>query len=405
MHIIFTNDFIFHSNDEVVYHSWLMKLLRIPLKLSTGLDILPLEGLFSRKEFYKLSGFDEPGNYANYDISVFNERSWNYVRSFLNSNVFVVGVELGLGIRRFLSQENINFINFCFHPYKLMDDIYFLVNTNNQEVYEKINKYKLPNEVMQFRAIYWKERINRTASMAKKLKKNSCLFVGQSLKDRSVFDGEKFLSILDFKERLKELARKYSAIYYVPHPYAEYDESIEKYLEHADYIYKISDVPTYHLLASDNIRKVVSLSSSVLYEAEFFGKEIEYLFRPLFDIDSDFGENAFISIYRDYFCPSFWEDICSTVLETIPSPKMNFCGESANFIRDLLNNYHGYIFLEKNKLLERRIEVIERELIDRASRNKLGSKYLKYIKYFLMERITWGKRKDHYRSKLRKLMD
>ena len=58
------------------------------------------------------------------------------------------------------------------------------------------------------------------------------------------------------------------------------------------------------MLSRNEIKKVVAISSSVLYEAKFFGKDIEYLYQPVID------EN-YIIIYKEYFNTSFWIDILS----------------------------------------------------------------------------------------------
>ena len=196
-------------------------------------------------------------------------------------------------------------------------------------------------------------------------------------------------------------------------------------------------MPTYYLLASDNVKKVISLSSSVLYEAQYFGKETEYLFRPLFDIDSDFGRNSFISVYNDYFKPSFWSDILSPVVETYRCSELSLLSESKNTLRDLLNAYYGFAFLDKENILKDRIAITNQEIgsmqksfaeirndinelrnendrfkhvIDRFKlaielNNEKRSLYLNYIKYYVLEHMTWGKVKDRYRQKRNKFSD
>ena len=151
----------------VTYHYWLKELLKLPVKLATGIDIEELNGAdsngvkFDRKMLYKLSDLEEPGDYAIYDIKKFKKKSWDYLGLFLNRNTLVLGVELGGDLRQILTEMAVPFVNFWFHPFKLMDDIFFLVNTNNEILYKKILKYQLPDSFIRFQAIYWKERISR----------------------------------------------------------------------------------------------------------------------------------------------------------------------------------------------------------------------------------------------------
>ena len=66
----------------------------------------------------------------------------------------------------------------------------------------------------------------------------------------------------------------------------------------------------YHLLAHENVAHVCALNSSVLYEAEYFGKKTTFLY------NRTFGEGK-IGIYGDYFTSAFWGEILSPLFETI----------------------------------------------------------------------------------------
>jgi len=386
--ILFTNDFLFHSTRGGTYHLWLYQILKTPIERSTGLPCIPLENFsgnndkpFSRTEFYHRSNLQEPGDYAIYDLNEFSEDSWKYLRSYINDNSLILGVELGEDIRNKLTEFNIPYISFWFHPFKLFDDAFFLLTTNNESVYEKLKAYKKSESCFFSAARYWKAVILRKYFDDKNLAPNSLLFIGQTLYDKSVCSGKKFLNILDFKEKIYEFSQKYTKIYYIPHPNAQYRTEINDYLEKTSYIETISNIPTYYLLASDKIKKVVSLSSSVLYEAQFFDKETEYLFQPLFDIDSDFGKNSYISIYNHYFNPSFWSDILSPLMPT------NLCTADENIptipnkLRNIINNYYGYAHLDDLTLLRARVDNVNRDIEGQHRDITALDKNLKELEY------------------------
>lgn len=190
------------------------------------------------------------------------------------------------------------------------------------------------------------------------IKDNSVLFIGQSYKDVSIKKDNKFLNILDFKDRLNEFSKKYIKIYYLEDLYnqnkANFNKKVENYIQSTSYIEKIN-ILTHYLLASNKIKKVVSISLSVLFEVQFFKKEIEYLFQALFDFNLKFSLNSFIHVYNDYFNPRFWSDILSPIINTIKNVlNKNLFYENINKLRNI-DQYYGYKYLDRLSLLENTI--------------------------------------------------
>lgn len=365
MKIIFTNDFLYHSPEyKPTYHVWCAQLLAPVVKLASNLDIVELKELrnkdkqlFSRKEFYALSGIKNlTEGYYCYDISRIKEPSLRYLQSFLNKNTFIIGIELGKELKQILTDLGVPFINFWFHSWKLFDDSFFMINTNKKEIFDVLKQYQLPKYFFEFYANYWKVWIQQKGLKPKGIKDNSIIFIGQTLRDKSIEKNGKFLNILDYKEKLQELSKIYSHIYYVPHPYVSFNKDIEKYIKKTPYISKINNIPTYYLLASDKVKKVIGISSSVLYEAHFFGKEVEYLFQPLFNIDQKFEDDTFISIYGDYFNPKFWKDILekfTTVNDSVPDRQLFF--NLKNKFRNIQGSWYGYEYLNEQKIFRREL--------------------------------------------------
>ena len=50
------------------------------------------------------------------------------------------------------------------------------------------------------------------------LEEHCVLFIGQTLKDKSVEKNGIYLNVTHFENKLKELSKQYSKIYYIPHP-------------------------------------------------------------------------------------------------------------------------------------------------------------------------------------------
>ena len=303
--MVFCHDFLFHdASNKGTYHVWLFDLFK-PLFEECGImefcEIKNLKNsqgkLFSRTHFFKLSGIENAENaYFSYDISKISKASIDYLKTFFNKDVFVFGVELGMDLRKILSEQNCTFLNLWIHSFKLFDDVLLMFNTNSKAIYENLEKYKVSYEKMRFNANYYKiyMRENKFINDSS-LMYNSVLFIGQTPIDQSVRKDSKYYNITDFKQKMAELSKQYKHIYYQEHPLLksysslskgyEIIQKINKYIDSTPYISKINfDISTYALLASEKISKVVALSSSVLYEAQFFGKSTEYLLQKDFII-------------------------------------------------------------------------------------------------------------------------
>ena len=349
--IVFTHDILKYRYDEKVCDSWLCDLISFPLYKATGIGIIKLkdlkskvlgdEAVFSQNKFLNLSNVQ-----SNEEISlsklVVSEDSWYYLSQFVDKKTLIIGTELGREFRQKLSELGIVYVGFSFHPYKLFDDILLLMTTNNVAVYEKIFRWKVPEENFYQTALYWKNSIRRNLLDNLSVEGNSILFVGQTYSDYSVFNGNKYLNITDFKNDIAKYTKNYNKMYYSPHPYSGKMPCVDEYLADSKNGVTITDVPSYFLLSSEKICKVVSISSSILYEAKFFLKDTEYLFKPLFDIDVSFGKNSYVSIYQKYFNPMFWSDILEPILQTKKCEDEYFFEQSKNKIRNLLGAYHGY---------------------------------------------------------------
>lgn len=357
--VVFLSDILFHSpTREVSYHRWVMDLIEPAVKSAIGLPIIDFISLsnkkgevFDRDYFYELSSvYDVTDGYFSYEIDKISDKSWKYFFSFINQDDFILGVELGIDLRNVLTEKNITFINFWFHSFHLFDDMTFMLNTNNEKIYRRIKQYQIPQAKFELYTNITKKLLNNQTKNLN-IEDNCCLFIGQTFQDKSVEKDGIFLNISYFAEKLENLSKKYSTIYYIPHPSIakEKHPQIDAFLKNRPYIKRLENIPTYALLASPKVQKVIGISSSVLYEAQFFGKEIEYLYQPLFDIDGEFGLNEFTSVYNDYFNPNFWGNIFDGFFEI----KQGNLGEvlfdnNMSLLRRISGSYHGYRWIDPN---------------------------------------------------------
>ncbi len=373
--IIFTNDFLSHSKKDKIL--WIFKTFLPMIKASTTDDVVIAmdltdknNNLFSQKKFFEYAGTSKiKTSYQLYKPEEFNEKQIRYLKQFFNEDTIVIGFELYGTMVDLLTSLNTKVIDIAIHPYKLFDDLAFGFSSNDKCIYNNLLKYKISQNQFYYFANYWKVFMEYNGLVNDNdLADNSVLFVGQTLIDKSVEKDGKFLNVIDFEEKLKELSQNYSKIYYLPHPYlGKKRKLIYDWVKNSPYIELLTNRSTYGLLASDKIKKVVGISTSVLYEAQYFDKEIEYLYKPLFNVDVPFEEHSYISIFEDYWNPKFWADILAPVCDVKNNvPDINYFKGSSNKLRNIDNAYWGYAELDPIK----RIPNFEQSL--RRS-------YLKYI--------------------------
>jgi len=221
-------------------------------------------------------------------------------------------------------------LNLSIHPLRFADDIFFNFETNDEKIKEKLKKY----EVNYDQFYHYADTVKATCLKTLKrndIKENSILLVGQTQEDKVIFNGTKYLTLLDYIEEIKHLSQKYSHIYFKPHPYAKNNKEIFKLLKKEFKNISLVYDNVYHLLSNEHISHVVGLNSSVLYEAKYFKKEVTFLYKPYFDF-----QNNDVGIYGDYFNSSFWADILDVEDTNISLPFFQ------NRLRKSINDFWGY---------------------------------------------------------------
>lgn len=280
---LFTKESEQHNNRR-----WMTDLLSRPIQLATGTRPGELKSsidgdatCIDREHFFKLSNIDVDLTMTQfwYDVNSITQASLDYLSEFVDSSTLVVGYELSMQTRDLLDKLNVPFVDMWLHPVRFLDDILFGMNSNNYEINSEIFKFHLDDDVAYLYADKIKiQTYKGWRRIEADVQDNSALFIGQMLNDKSICKDGKMLSVLDFKEKFEDLGRKYSKVYYSKHPYLRSgDEEINRYISSLSFV-ELTDIPTYRLLASNKIAKVTSLSSSVITEAKYFGKDTEYFF-------------------------------------------------------------------------------------------------------------------------------
>lgn len=285
---------------------------------------------------------------ANIVYKTFQETS-------LESADLVIGFELSCEAMRNIEDADKVYIDLRISPIRFMDDIFFSFDTNSEAIHTKLQQYRVNEHLCQLQA----NVVMATVIKSKKnqiVLPNSLLLIGQTEADRVLHDGEKYLSLLDRIDEIKQLAIEYEHIYFKPHPYAKNNRYILRELRRELGEVLSAHDNIYHLLSNDGVQHVAALNSSVLYEALYFNKETTFLFKPTFT-------DMQISIFGDYFNGNFWSDILSPVFLTHPSSLV--LPFQASRLRKAVNDFWGYNEIADEIVL---IDIIKRRVKHLLSR-------------------------------------
>ena len=250
----------------------------------------------------------------------------------LNRVDLVIGFELSTEARAKIDRLNKVYLDLRIHPVRFMDDIFFSFETNSDAIQSSLQNYSVNNELCKLQASIIKATVIKLDS-DKIIAPNSLLLIGQTEYDRVLYDGNKYLSLLDRIDEIKKISSDYDHIYFKPHPYAKNNRYLLRELRKA--LGDVHNIHTniYYILANEGTQHVVALNSSVLHESVYFDKQTTFLFNPIIT-------NMQVGIYEDYLNGAFWSDILSSSLRTVPS-SLELPFQSSR-LRKVLNDFWGY---------------------------------------------------------------
>jgi len=332
----------------------------------------------NRKKFFELSGIevniDDVQFY--YDDNCISQASIEYLQEYIPMGSVVVAYELSRQTRSVFDRAGIVYIDIWLHPIRYLDDILFAFNSNSAEIHGKIAKYNLDEEYFYLYADKFKIGSYKGFKRVElPIEADSALFVGQTLIDKAICHQGKMLNLLDFKDKFKKLTSRYNKIYYSRHPFVGGgDKKILNWLSTFENV-EIVNYSAYHMLSNSNIKSVHTLSSSVVHEAKYFGKQSEFWFKPIFNINSEFNKENYLSIYQEFVSPSFWSDILSPVMETVPSERVIFLSDKDK-LRDMLGFYYSYKHVDKAEQVRQTLLAVDRKVqrIDKEASNSVVTK-------------------------------
>lgn len=353
MRILITSDFLAtHERSQAWNRTWVSLLLARPIGMATGAAVEPFDPAkqspaFERAEFFSLSGLRLDPNlpHVDFDPRAVSEAALEYLSRHFDARTLVVGYELSAPTRGVLDRLGVPYVDMWLHPVRFMDDLLFAFSSNNPDVHAALAGFGLDEYVFFQAADLIRAHVGRRTWLRPlRIEDGSALFVGQQMSDKSVMHGGRMLNLLDFKDRFEALGKTHRRVYYSRHPrFMRGDREVLRYVRGQAFARSVR-LPTYYLLADRRIEKVVSISSSVVHEARYFGKQAEWWHRPPITIGAEYPDYA--SVLLEWVSPHFWSAALRPLMDTKPCDRVVY-QEPRNKIRDMMDSYWGYAHIDR----------------------------------------------------------
>ena len=327
---------------------WLYHLLSSQLKVASGHSVerVTWGEEFNTPLFYKLQGLQPTvvDWLLMQGSTTLSPAALNYIYDCYKDS-FVVGFELPRILTRAFDRLGIYYIDLILHPVRFLPDLFFGMRTNSRKMADILKSWSADESCYYEAAGLHKAMLSRKNNFG--LAKDSALFVGQTEVDRSrILNGE-LVSFSDYEYEISRIFKEHDSIYFKPHPFAVDLKSDLNYLKRFGAVQFASN-NVYQFLSSENLSLVTGLSSSVIFEARYWGVDSRYLFRNPFLLSEDVScedqhaVDAYVPIFSSSLNVGFWESLfgCQVTrsIDKYFLPK--------NRLRHSLGMTWGYEFLE-----------------------------------------------------------
>jgi len=361
--LLLCSDFLMNGSAEQAYHAtWLRDLLALPLEWASAAPVHYLADagcdaadiVLDRQSFFDSSQLPfTPAEKLNaFDASQLAAGSIARLEELFTEQDIVIGFELSEQTRDVLNRVGVTYIDFWLHPVRFYEDILFAFGSNDAGIAQSLVEFALDERLLELRA---KEiclsMVRSKQRPSEDIPPRSALFVGQTQYDKALLSGGRMLSLLDYGDDFKALGNRHPKVLYSRHPLVHAgDGSTARFIKSCSFVSRTAS-PTYALLAEPNIEAVYSISSSVVHEARFFGKQTEYLFQPPIPLT---GDGRYRPVRDAFLTPQFWGGILAQVCDIRTFSPVDLPLKPSR-MRDTLGMVYGFQHVDKLESLHHKL--------------------------------------------------
>jgi len=354
--IVFTGDFLRPSVGGLrpTQHEnidWLAKVLQMPVGMASG---LPCETVHWDNNWVNGARFEASAIEAIY--GTFWRRAdihaWPYIfdaptlpaavedmftRLFAGS--LVIGFELPPYLVNFCARHDIAFIDCSLSPVRFMDDLLLQVSASSSDITAALRPYRVAEDLIRLQAGVLSSSVAKANPHPPR--PNSLLLILQTRFDKVVIENRRFTTVLDHLDQLRDIAANYGTVLIKEHPLESQSEVLSVLRNALPGSSHVTKENFYRLVAHDNLRGVVALSSSCVAEAGYFGKTGHYLI-PGFTPDSFTPGIEGVNVDDAILSPDFWRDLLGAAGCTVSDKDGLRLPAKPNRFRQQLRSAWGY---------------------------------------------------------------
>jgi hypothetical protein len=312
---------------------------------------------FDRRRFFRHSGIElsSKEQFFYYEPIHISPDSIDFLRQVCSPRDTLITYELSHQSRELLTQAGLTYIDFWLHPVRFYDDIFFAVSSNDEAIRERLAAWRLDSRLLKLRATeIVLSLIRGHARQYQKPPDNSALFVGQTPYDKALLHKGRMLNLLDYQKQFEALSERYDVVLFSRHPLVHSgDGDVLRYIRTLPFA-RFVRTPSYFLLGAEQVHGVYSISSSVVHEASYFGKETEYFHAPPVPMEDTLAAPAYTAIHGHFLTPQFWGDVLSSRHEVTSFEALDLPSKP-NRLRDALGMVYGFEYIDKLESLRNRL--------------------------------------------------
>ena len=304
---------------------WLHRLLRRPIAAASGLEVQALAwapGMgssalaFDTPRFFAAAGAtaDVEGWVSLFDAEQIETEAAAIFAASVEGAAAVIGFELPAVLKRLLSRLDIPWIDLNIHPYRFGPDLLFAVQTGHPGVLDAL----VPHHAEDRDFEYWADLLAAGAikTPLHPPVTEEVLLVGQTRVDRSLIAGGRLLDLRHFAEAFHCAIGEEGRVLFKSHPYNPDGFGLHDLGLPLRRIRETGD-NAYLLMAQEGIRRVVGVSSSLVAEARFFGKEGIFLGTAPFRVAPTrqaLTPELHTSVVDAWLSADFWRDLLAPAM-------------------------------------------------------------------------------------------
>lgn len=267
------------------------------------------------------------------------------LQAALPDDTLFIGYEMTPALTGLLNRAGRTWLDIRLGPLRFGSDLNLGLATNDPDLHARLLPHALGSETLMTEAcqLSAQVRYRRRYDPTQPRLDDALVWIGQTSEDASLLDADgNFVRAAQFADSLREGAA-HRRLLYRAHPLAGdfAGEELAQLRAICGQAVQACTLDTYELLAMDDDVAFVGLSSGVLQEAEWFGKQAVALHpplcRPSFDAVHDASRHLLVASHV-FMSEPLW----ASVLDVPPREGAVVMPPRANHLRELHNTWWGY---------------------------------------------------------------